>query len=517
MRETPKSSDYAHSLFELYQEINGGRLNANELKSVIDVINLIAVGESHVEGRTSFINIFAPSSSGRLLRADTMFLNDCEWLVQSGKVDTNCLSLAHPKLTSELCLKLGIENLSQNIEEILETNFRPREIISAGKDLSSIESNLRSDIFFDFVRKLKPDVSPYRLLLLKKVKIVQVEDIKTRYMLKLKKEHSLVDITNYTLRKETHAFLENDTFFLARLPSNVTPELAIASSICDYLSLERKYVAGLTSILTSDPSVMPAIKHAMGLFEQDSSGELWRGEPGKSLCETDLQLVEIKPLKIYNKGEIVAVKDNSSELIYGTVTGYTDCIRGSSISRLRVFIGNGTEVDILSSEVRTFKSGSKDTKSNHPKIRQFDSNGRMIDRGILQKKEKIISENEDFESCIYDGHNVANKSNNDSIAPVKNNEILHAVEDLLHLADLSLTDDTKSVFTSNLILKDNIEKKNDYIETLLRSGRETSECLSKGIDPFLCPITRVSPLRNEKILNFVFNVTEKDTFFCIIY
>lgn len=185
----------------------------------------------------------------------------------------------------------------------------------------------------------------------------------------------------------------------------------------------------------------------------------------------------------------MAVKNDSAELIYGTITGCSDYNRGSSVSRLRVFIGNGTEVDVLSSEVRSFKSGSKDTKSNHPETQQFDSNRRIVDKGLLQEKENI-STTEDFESCLYSDHNATNDSNSENIAPVKNNEILNAVEDLLLLANLSLADDTKSVLTSNLTLKDDIEKKNVYIESLLRSGRETSERLSKGIDSFLCPITR---------------------------
>jgi len=282
--------------------------------------------------------------------------------------------------------------------------------------------------------------------------------------------------------------LNEDTMFLSQLPLGLTCELAIASSLCDFLFMERKYVAGLSAIISSDHAAIPSIKKAMGLFEDQTCEEIFRGEPGQHLSSTDLELSEIKPLKVFHKGEIVAVKDNDnmSKFIYATIS---ESGGGASISRLRICVGKGKEMIVLSSDVRSFKSGSKDKRvvgkdENQMKLQHLISN-----KGILQQMDESIKE--EIESSLTDGDiGIHDQKKILALGPVDKNDILSAVQDLLHSAHLSLDDNIETIFKSNLSLKDEMEKKDIYTKSLIKEGRNLSNHLSKGIDAFLCPITR---------------------------
>jgi hypothetical protein len=79
------------------------------------------------------------------------------------------------------------------------------------------------------------------------------------------------------------------------------------------------------------------------------------------------------------------------------------------------------------------------------------------------------------------------------------------VEDLLKSADLSLNDDAKKMMNSNLSLKEDLRNKTKEIENLEEKTMKLSKNAMKGIDAFLCPITRVSFIQHHPTFcGFVF-------------
>lgn len=70
------------------------------------------------------------------------------------------------------------------------------------------------------------------------------------------------------------------------------------------------------------------------------------------------------------------------------------------------------------------------------------------------------------------------------------NDVLTAVQDLLKSSNLSLQDDVQDVIASNLKLQNQSAQNKIYVESLLNEGKDLAKYLSKGLDTFLCPITR---------------------------
>uniref|UniRef100_A0A7S2DZP0 U-box domain-containing protein n=1 Tax=Helicotheca tamesis TaxID=374047 RepID=A0A7S2DZP0_9STRA len=218
----------------------------------------------------------------------------------------------------------------------------------------------------------------------------------------------------------------------------------------------------------------------------ESNDEITRGEPGYPLVGADLELVKLKPLKVFTKGEIVAVKNEgpTSGLVYGAVV---EGGGGASLSRLRVQVGKGREVDLISSEVFSLESGAKSTRPND---KACDSNFQELS-GANSILRSTHNSEDDLELTLTTNGDDKNAATNQSaLLPVDRGDIVHAVQDLLKSANLSLDDDVKNVMESNLELRDQIAQKEIHMESLVNEGRILAKNMSKGMDVFLCPITR---------------------------
>jgi hypothetical protein len=90
--------------------------------------------------------------------------------------------------------------------------------------------------------------------------------------------------------------------------------MVVATSLCDYFHLDRKNVACLSAMLASNLSTVSVIGKTMGLVGTIGMDEALRGTPGHPCNDTDLELIELKPLKYYTKGEIVALREGEAML-----------------------------------------------------------------------------------------------------------------------------------------------------------------------------------------------------------
>jgi len=251
----------------------------------------------------------------------------------------------------------------------------------------------------------------------------------------------------------------------------ISCELAVASAFCERYKISREHVAGFSALLGSQASRVSDIQRMMGLFDQNND-ELFRGQPGYPLVATDLDLIEIKPLKMFKHNEIVAIRasNDASHLFYGTICETQDA---ASLSRLRVCIGDGIEKSFLSSQVYSLRRGSRVEEDYNSRSSTQPSINVSI--GLLLPKH---DEGDTFEDSLARG--------TVEMGVIRKEEVLSAVNDLLKSADLSLNNDVKTMMASNLSLKEQLLKKASQVDSL----KENTKNILGGNDSFLCPITR---------------------------
>jgi hypothetical protein len=209
------------------------------------------------------------------------------------------------------------------------------------------------------------------------------------------------------------------------------------------------------------------ISRTLGLIPH-GDGESTRGDPGVPLTESDISMIELRPLKTYSKGEIIAVKDGQQHLVYAVMM---EGGGGSHLSRFRVLTGEG-EQNLLSSEIYSFRSApSLQQQSNtpHERMNQTVVNGRVL----VQNLDSAV-----VEEAIT------------AVPPVDNNELLRAVQDILRSANMSLSDTVEVYMERSLKLQEELAKKTVENEVLVNEGRELARQLITGSDAFACPITR---------------------------
>jgi len=480
VRESPKSGDYALSLTELNREIGTARLNANELKSVVEVVHLVASNDD----TTAQDAVFAPDLRGKLVNINLLLQNDRPWLVNSRRLDMNRIHLAHPKLSKEICDRLHIRALSHQVQEVLDKAMEVKEIIHHRESLARVGHTLHSDNFISIFLGLVPKYFNHSNLkeVIKKFTLVKVESIHTRFILSQNNLNSAIDVTNQANSAASLCFIEKELIIISSLPLGVSNELALATGLCDYFSVSRQHVAGIAALLSSHTiDDITAVKERMGLYEDGTNDELTRGDPGRPLVPTDAEAAILKPLKSFTKGEIVGVRESSdsNQLIYGVVTECEES--SSSLSRLRISIGNGTEKSFLTSEVYSLgRSTSEDDSTSHQvPADQFDISA--YEGSLLQP---IGGNNNDLEAAL------APSTDNSKKTPISRKDILTAVQDLLQSADLSLNHDAKNMLDSNLALQEALSEKKKQLNDREKNTQEMAKIAMSGTDAFLCPITR---------------------------
>jgi hypothetical protein len=468
VRDAPRAEDYAVSLVELSHEIGSSKLNANELSSVVEVVTLAASHReqlSHGESQ----DIFAPDHNGQLVHINDLIQNDMPWLFNSGRIDKDSIHVAHPKLSHEVCKKLQIKYASSHLIEVLDEDVDINSCIESTK-FAKINSMLRQRDFVNLIKSLvSNDLSVKDIC---NLRVKECKSIRTSfyYLPGIEgQEGAKIDVTNRADYHSPICFIHKDMVLVGILPPGITSEIAVASALCDKFLIERRHIAGISAMLGSEVSQMRSITKILGVFEDSSNLELLRGEPGQPLTETDKALIELKPMKLFKSGEIVAVRESndSEKLVYGQVC---DSI-GTSLSRLRVMVKEGVQRDLLSSQVYSLRGGPRrnDCTDEHKKV---SMNSAFVSN---QPKPKVHQQNQSDKCGLRD---------------VEKEDILLAVQDLLKSADLDLNADLAAILDSNLSLKEQLAKKTKDYKLLEKKTSSLSADATKGFDAFLCPITR---------------------------
>lgn len=483
VRDTPRTEDYEYSLLELKKEIGNSRLNANELKSVVEVVSLAADDQNHKSSDT----ICAPDMDGKLVSVRNLLQNDQPWLVNSHRLDRKKIHLCHPKLNKDLLNKLQIPAMSQHVREVLDDRFILKRVPQdLNEKAKSIRSNICCEEFVSTVSVLSPETKRQNVEDIKRLNLIQVKEIKTRFLLERNNGSSSIDITNQDRASSALCFIDKDRMqiLVSELPTGVSLELAVACAICDNYSISRQHLGGLAALLSSPISHFSEVKLRMGLYGDDFHDELLRGEPGNPVVATDKEVASIKPLKIYKKGEIIAVpsslmKDQNYDLVYGIVTEFR---AGSPVSRLGVSLGK-EELSYLTTQVYSLDR-SKGSETNN-----INTSTRAEEIDTISSVDSELFFREDVvEASIVEDVNSGKDVN--LLKPVTKTEVLTAVQDLLKSANLSLNDNAQNMLDSNLSLQEALKKKDTEIQVIQKKTNDIMEKALRSVDSFLCPITR---------------------------
>lgn len=119
------SITYARDLLLNIQKSCGyQRLNPNELRAVMEILNFICDGETQARSdRSEWIcDAIVPDDGCRLVLARSCVYVDPYGSQFLGNIETSRLRFSHPMLPENICITLGIKKLSDIVTEVDDKN-----------------------------------------------------------------------------------------------------------------------------------------------------------------------------------------------------------------------------------------------------------------------------------------------------------------------------------------------------------------------------------------------------------
>ena len=134
----------------------------------------------------------------------------------------------------------------------------------------------------------------------------------------------------------------------------------------------------------------------------------------------------------------------------------------------------------MSTEIYSFRSGDK--SPNSPNRAMSTTHLQNVNSPAIKP---LSSAREDINSALIIQNNAT---------PVGRDDLLNAVNDILKSIDLSLEENFEDVLKKNLVIRDELEHKDQYTKSLEDKIEVMEKDINKAMDAFLCPITRVSKI-----------------------
>ena len=165
-----------------------------------------------------------------------------------------------------------------------------------------------------------------------------------------------VDVTG--LVKETSSFYDvnGNVLYVAlpKLPRGLMPELVCGTNVCDLLGMGRENVGVVSALLGSRGGDFGGINVALKAGGGGEGGaEKGRGVAGVRVTAGDEENVELRPVKAFGDGEVVCVRNETGDLVYGAVVGVGEGEEGS-VKVVKVDLGGGRVGEMMSSEIYSF-------------------------------------------------------------------------------------------------------------------------------------------------------------------
>eukprot|EP00993_Chasmostoma_nieuportense_P000189 NODE_1172_length_1623_cov_39.567513_g1103_i0.p1 GENE.NODE_1172_length_1623_cov_39.567513_g1103_i0~~NODE_1172_length_1623_cov_39.567513_g1103_i0.p1 ORF type:complete len:517 (+),score=93.48 NODE_1172_length_1623_cov_39.567513_g1103_i0:227-1552(+) len=291
---------------------------------------------------------YLPDEECYLRCCDCCVRNDAPWLLPRIKRE-GLLYLAHPRFTPEHCQALGINRLSDVVQEHLAC----QPVAVAGDRSSRLTTTLHSLEFASALQDVIHHCHPTHLTT--PDQLHQTLALHTIHIVaKLRTSFTLqgVDITADWEGSHSYTEAHKHQLFVIDHPQL---DSFLARSVCRILDVPLlPYVAEL---LECDPTSIFSLLSTLAVPSSHlASTHTHRGLPGHPLPQQDVMLLQLRPRPEFFAGEVVAWKDANKAMRYGQVLRPVDIVSEAELASYVVQLGPAKSASLLASDIYGFRA-----------------------------------------------------------------------------------------------------------------------------------------------------------------
>ncbi|XP_008803352.1 sacsin [Phoenix dactylifera] len=361
------------------------RLNPNELRAVMEILNFICSGATAISDAPDWItDAIVPDDGCRLVLARSCVYVDPYGAQFLGNIDTSRLRFAHPELPDAICMALGIKKLSDIVVEELDEEHQLQVVHQIGnvpvnKIIDKLLSKSLQDAVCVLINSITNHLPSFEGLSLLQIqsslehmaeRLKFVQSLYTRFCLLPK----LLDITRVvkgypipewggSTRNRTIYFVDKSRtrILVADPPSFMTIYDVVANVVSQVLGAPAILPIGPLFACPdgSEKTVLKVLKlgSEIGVINHEGRTKIL---VGKELLPQDALQVQFLPLRPFYTGEIVAWKTgrDGEKLRYGRVPEDVRPSAGQTLYRFPVETASGETQVLLSTQVFSFRSVS---------------------------------------------------------------------------------------------------------------------------------------------------------------
>ncbi|XP_020205115.1 sacsin isoform X1 [Cajanus cajan] len=397
-------------LLNLQKACGYQRLNPNELRAVMEILNFISdqiVEGNTLDGSNWKSEAIIPDDGCRLVHSASCVYVDSYGSRYVKCIDTSRIRFVHADLPERVCIVLGIKKLSDVVIEELDENHTLQTLGSlCSVLLVTIKQKLTSKSLQTAVWIIANSMGSYipafnsfsldtieYLLNSAAEKLQFVKCLKTKFLLL----PNLVDVTRAG-KDFTIPEWENDSAHQTLYFMNQSRSCILVAEPPTYVSL-FDLIAIIVSQVLGSPIILPigslfgcpegaeiAVVNVLKLCSDKKEVEPINGSSnmvGKEILPQDARLVQFHPLRPFYSGEIVAWRSQHGEkLKYGKVSEDVRPSAGQALYRIKIEVAPGDTQIFLSSQVFSFRSVSASSPLKESLVRDspvLSSNGPQVD------------------------------------------------------------------------------------------------------------------------------------------
>ena len=512
VREATDDAEALMSLLsELSQEFDGQSLNASEMRTAIRILQRLSdsVKEEQWQLSWQLSDVPLPTASSTLEPAAALFFNDAPWILE--RIDASTMRATHTLLPLHLATRFGVPKLSEVVVESVDPLFDPTPV--SCEDAERWTSLLQSRDFANGVARVGGNhgvlldgkevcrlVSPYTVRV--------VKSIRTRFT-----HTGGNDLTKQSDGSQVFVDAAENVIYLAEWPEFVRGEELLAQAVSHALKQATVLPIGPLLRCTDTASIAPLLDV---LHIADTAGETRRGVAGTPVLAVDQELLQLRPLREYHHGEVVAWRDEERVIRYATVVSWKSESTGGDESPGGTAMGGASgggaaaaagllqrievRVDdqesqvrsLLATEVFSFRSNRGRRRGSLP---SGDGEGRAFGDAAAGDEHGLYDpepepEPQEAPSLVRTLSPAAAAASPRTTAsrPVPAAEVSRAVRDLLAMLDVPLSLDQQELLHAKLQMQEELGVANRELSSL-QSGLSTAqEQLEKYKEAFTCQI-----------------------------
>ncbi|KAL9324800.1 hypothetical protein ACSQ67_005445 [Phaseolus vulgaris] len=475
-------------LLHLQKACGYQRLNPNELRAVMEVLNFICdqiVEGNTLDGSNWKSEAIVPDDGCRLVHSGSCVYVDSYGSRYVKCIDTSRIRFVHADLPERVCIMLGIKKLSDIVIEELDENHALQTLGSLGSVLLvTLKQKLSSKSLQTAVWTIIKSMGSY---------IPAFDSFSL---------DTIEGLLNSTAEKMQFVKCLKTKFLL--LPNLVD----VTRAGKDFTIPEWKNDSALSQVLGS-PIILPvgplfgcpegseiAVVNVLKLCPDKKEVEPINGSSnmvGKEILPQDARLVQFHPLRPFYSGEIVAWRSQQGEkLKYGRVWEDVRPSAGQALYRIKIEVAQGDTQFFLSSQVFSFKSVSASSPLKETIVH---------DSPLLSSN----MPNVDFPESSERGENYS------QVQPVREQsgkvsaaELVQAVNEILSAAGIKMEVEKQSLLQRTINLQENLRESQAALvleqEKVEKATKEADTakaawicrvCLSSEVDITIVPCGHV--------------------------